>query len=178
MKRFITIKYLSLMSFLGFSLNLQTPTVGTSVEGDFDGDGSKEYAFLVLTEKGGGHPLDGGTADKYSIKFSSNDLKSLPIGCCEARLVNEGDLTNNGTDELSIYQAPVNGNTYTMTTYSFINGDWKVLFDPFLIPTGGDYLSDEELQSRVFLQGDSIYYYDVDVNDENSGLIKKKATLH
>ena len=152
----------------------QSPTVGTSVQGDFDGDGIKEFAFAVKIKEGKGNPVDGGTADEYSINFSTTKLKSIKVGCCNTRLINEADLNGDGRDEITVYQAPMNGNTYSMTTYTFANGAWKVLIETFLIPTGGDYLSDEDLQKRIFKEDGYVYYYDVDVNDENFKLIKTK----
>ena len=155
----------------------QTPTVGTSVQADFDGDGKKEFAFAVKTKEGEGNPIDGGTADEYSVNFSTDKLKPILVGCCDTRLINEGDLNGDGRDEISVYQAPMNGNTYSIRTYSFVNGTWKVLIETFLIPTGGDFISDEDLQKKIFKEKGFVYYYDVDVNDENFKIIKTKATL-
>lgn len=163
--------------FLTTSVNGQTPTVGTSVQGDFNGDGQKEFAFAVKTKTGKGNPVDGGTPDEYSVNFSTEKLKSIPAGCCDITLINEGDLNNDGRDEISFYQAPMNGNTYYMKTYSFLNGAWKEIIETFSVPTGGNYLSDEDIQKRIFKENGSVYIYDVDVNDENFKLVKKKTTL-
>ncbi len=155
----------------------QVPTVGTSIQGDFNGDEQKEYAFAVKTFQGQGNPLDGGTADEFSVNFSSDKLKSFTVGCCSIKLINEGDLNGNGKDEITVYQAPMNGNTYSMTTYSNKNGKWEVIINTFLIPTGGNMLSDEELQKRIFKENGSVYFYDVDLSSKNFNLVKKKVTL-
>lgn len=155
----------------------QIPTVGTAVQGDFNGDGKKEYAFAVQTKQSEGNPMDGGIPGEYAVNFSTDKLKSIIIGCCEATIINEGDLNGDGRDEISVFQAPMNGNTFSMTTYSYVNGAWKITIETFLIPTAGDYLSDESLQKRIFKENNSVYFYDVDVNDENFRLVKKKARL-
>jgi hypothetical protein len=69
----------------------------------------------------------------------------------------------------------MNGNTYSITTYSFVNNSWKVTIGTILIPTGGNELSDEDLQQRIFKQKDAVYIYTIDVNDEDLKLVKKKA---
>ncbi|MCL9805486.1 hypothetical protein NAT51_08130 [Flavobacterium amniphilum] len=62
-----------------------------------------------------------------------------------------------------------------MTTYSFTKGIWKQTVEPFLIPTGCDFMTDEDLQKRVIKENDGIYYYETDPNDENGGLLKKRV---
>jgi hypothetical protein len=120
-------------------------------------------------------------AEKEASKDSENKLESdtnLPpinIGCCDVRIINEGDLNNDGADELSLFQAPVNGCVYSMTTHSFKNGNWLQIVKPFLIMTGCDGISNEELQKRIFTENNNIYYLDPDLNDENGALIKKKV---
>lgn len=93
------------------------------------------------------------------------------------RLINEGDLNNDGADELSVFQAPMNGCTYSMTAYSFKNGRWKQIIETFLIPTGCDEMNDLTLQNRIFKENNAIYYYNADLNDEKGKPIKKKATV-
>lgn len=150
-------------------------TIGEKIQGDFNGDGQMEFAFAIKIEEGQGNPIEDGTSDKYEILFSDNNLKSIDIGCCETRLINEGDLNNNGTDEISIFQAPMNGCTFLMKTYSYINQTWKQIVETFLIPTGCEKLNDKDLQKRIFKENNAIYYYDTDLNDTNGKLIKKKV---
>lgn len=155
----------------------QVKTVGEKIQGDFDGDGKIEYVIAVKVKEGIGNPIDDDNAipTEYEIQFSGNKLKPIPVGCCDLRLINEGDLNNNATDEISIFQAPMNGCTYLMATYSFINGDWKQIIKPFLIPTGCDYMSNEDLQKRIFKENNSVYYYDTNFN--NGKLIRKKVNF-
>lgn len=151
-------------------------TIGEKIQGDFNGDGQTEFATATKIKGGQGNPVEDGTPAEYEIQFSGDNLKSINAGCCDIRLINEGDLNNDGADEISIFQAPMNGCTYSMTTYSFINGNWKQIIETFLIPTGCDNISNENLQKRIFKENNAIYFYDTDLNDENGKLVKKKAT--
>ncbi len=81
--------------------------------------------------------------------------------------VGEGDLNGDGAAELSVFQSPMNGCVYTMATYTFQNGKWKQLFEAFLVPTGCDEISIEELQSLVYKEGDKVYSMETDMNDED-----------
>ncbi len=174
----LKINILTITAFLMFQTlqaQGQVPSVGTSVQGDFNGDGQKEFAFSVQTKIGEGNPMEDGTADEFAVNFSTDKFKSIDVGCCDIRLINEGDLNADGNDEITVFQAPMNGCTYSMTTYSFVNNTWKTLIESLLIPTGCDYLSDEEIQKRIFIENGKVYYYDVDSNDENFKLVKKSV---
>ncbi|MDI3320355.1 hypothetical protein [Pinibacter soli] len=154
---------------------LSLPAIGEKIQGDFNGDGHPEIATATKIKEGKGNPVEDGTADEYAIQFSENKLKSINAGCCNICLINEGDLNNDGADEISIFQAPMNGCTYSMTTYSFIKGTWKQIVEPFLIPTGCDSISDSDLQKRIFKKNNAIYYYETDPNDEMGKLVAKKV---
>lgn len=151
--------------------------VGEKIQGSFIGDGSRSFATAVKVVQGQGNPVEGGTPDQYEIQFSDSRLKPVMDGCCNIRLINEGDLNDDHTDEISVFQAPMNGCTYSMTTYSYKNGGWKKLVETFLIPTGCESVTDQDLQKRVFRKDGIIYYYDSDPN-QNGKLIKKKAVLN
>lgn len=151
---------------------------GERIGGNFDGKSSNEYAYILKTKEGQGNPIDddNATADEYAIHFSNKKIASLPIGCCEAILISEGDLNGDGADELSIFQAPMNGCTYYWQTFTYKNGKWEELFDGYLIPTGCENLpNEEELLNMVIIEGNDVYYYEQDPNQGN--LIKKKAIL-
>ncbi|MFB9076967.1 hypothetical protein ACFFLS_22855 [Flavobacterium procerum] len=151
--------------------------VGERIEGDFDGNGKNEFAFVTKTKEGTGNPIEDGTPDEYTISFSDASLKSIIIGCCEVQLINEGDLNQDGKDEFSVFQAPMNGCTYSLTTYSLQNSDWKQVIEPFLIPTGCDGFSFEDLQNRIFIENNIVYKLETDINDESLKLVKKKINL-
>jgi hypothetical protein len=152
------------------------PPIGKKIQGNFKGDGQSYIATATKTKAGQGNPIEDRTPDEYEIQFSSDNLKSINAGCCDIRLINEGDLNNDGSDEISIFQAPMNGCTYSMTTYSLINGIWIQIVKTFLIPTGCDNISDVDLQKRIFKEENTIYFLETDLNDENWKLFKKKVT--
>ncbi|MBE0391728.1 hypothetical protein [Flavobacterium sp. PL002] len=153
------------------------PLIGEEIQGNFYGDGQNSIATVKRVKIGKGNPVEDGTADEYEVQFSGKKLKSISSGCCEIRLINEGDLNNDGADEISIFQAPMNGCTYAMTTYSFTKGAWKIIIKTFLIPTGCEYMSDEDLQNRIFVDNSMVYFLDTDMADEEVKLIKKIATI-
>lgn len=151
--------------------------VGAKIEGDFDGDGKNEFATVTKTKQGEGNPIEDGTPDEYTISFSTTSLKAIPINCCEATLINEGDLNNDGKDDFSVFQAPMNGCTYAMTTYSLQNSDWKQIIETFLVPTSCDGFTAEDLQNRIFIENKTVYKLETDPNDESLKLIRKKIEL-
>ncbi|SHM61903.1 hypothetical protein [Flavobacterium chilense] len=151
--------------------------VGEKIEGDFDGDGKNELATVTKTKEGKGNPIEDGTPDEYTISFSNSLLKPIIIGCCDAQLINEGDLNNDGKDEFSVFQAPMNGCTYSMTTYSLKDSNWKQIIEPFLISTGCDTVTPEDLQKRIFIENKTVFKMETDPNDENLKLVRKKIDL-
>lgn len=149
--------------------------IGEKILGDFDGDGKINYASVVKIKEGNGNPIEDGTSDEFEIRFSGKKLKPIIAGCCEIILINEGDLDNDGTDEITLFQAPSNGCIYSMRTFSFIKGNWKQIVDPFLISTECQSIGDEDLQKRIFRENGDINFYETDFNSKNHKLIKKKV---
>lgn len=152
-------------------------TVGESIQGDFEGDGVPGIATAVRIKEGAGNLAEDGTPDDYEIQFSAAGLQSIDAGCCEIRLINEGDLDEDGGDELSLFQAPMNGCTHTMTTYSRKHGAWKQLIRGFLVPTACTRISDADLQERIFREKTVVYFLDANANDEGGRLVRKKAVV-
>lgn len=166
------------------------PKVGESIYGDFDGNGTYEYAYIELTKKGnGGNPIDGaGIPDEYAIKFTD---KTFPIfsfypGCCETLLINEGDLNNDGSDEISLFHAPMNGCCYDWMTLTLHNGKWEQLIDMLLLCFGCEgILPKDELQDVITLENGIIYKNtDFSYSEDENGfhckfneLSKEKANL-
>lgn len=156
---------------------IKTETENETEKGDFDGDGLTDTATAILTKKGEGNPQEDGTPDEYTITFSDKKFPALPIGCCYAILINEGDLDNNGTDEFSVLQAPQNGCMDSMTTFTFKNGKWQQLIESFLIPNACDGFTEDEIQNRVFLENGKLYFMENDLDSEDFILVKKEAVL-
>lgn len=149
--------------------------IGEKIEGNFLGNGKNIMATAVKTKEAKGNPIEDGTPAEYEIRFSDKKLKPIKTGCCEIILINEGDLNRDGTGEISIYQAPMNGCTYAMETYSNINGNWKKIVDRFLIPTGCEEISKDDLQKIIFTESNHIFYLEKDMSEGNGKLIKKKV---
>ena len=146
--------------------------ISNEVKGDFNGDGIKETAKVVLLQKGNGNPQENGVSDSYSIIFSDPNIQVIDIGCCEAILINEGNLINERRDVLSVFQAPENGNTHTLRTYSLKGNKWIQIIQPSLYSNGGAPLPDSILHSLILkAESGMILVQEQDMND-NSGRIK------
>jgi hypothetical protein len=152
------------------------PADSNTIVGDFNGDGRTDTAFVVRTKEGYGNPVEDGVPDEYAIQFTDTLLHSVNINCCEARLFNEGDLDSDGADEIGVFKAPENGNVYFMSVWTFRDQRWEEFMESFAVPTGGDDLSDKEVQQKVFLENGIVYYLDVDL-ELGYKPIKKKAVL-
>lgn len=139
--------------------------------------GKEVTAIATLVRQTDGNPAEDGTAAAYSITFNDPNIPAIPAGCCELILVNEGDLDGDGIEELSLCQAPMNGCTFTMTTYSFKNGKWKQLIAPFLIPTGCEGTTRADMDKRIIKVGNKVYTLQADPNDEEGKLVKKEVKL-
>ncbi|SFW28354.1 hypothetical protein U0033_01730 [Chitinophaga sancti] len=70
------------------------------------------------------------------------------------------------------FQALMNGNTYDRSTYTSKSDNWKTLFALLLIPTRGAPVPDEDLENRVMMEHDSLFFYEVDSNDNSFKLVK------
>jgi ketosteroid isomerase-like protein len=152
-------------------------TVGTHITGDFDGDGVTETISTRILK------ADTGSEDELyelSIDFSGGRVKSMKENYNHEWLyfINEGDLNDIPGDELTIYSPPNHGCTYDVTTYTFVNGKWKLLMEPFMIPTSCEDISDDALQQKIFREGNTIYYYDMVPTDTGFKTVKRKAKLN
>ena len=177
MVRVMKLNSILLFLLVASTVQAQSAAVGSSIYGDFNGDGIKEYAFSVQTKSGVGNAIENGTPGSYAVYFSINSIPTIEAGCCEIILINEGDLKGDGADDISLYQAPMNGNTYSLTTLSLKDTVWETIVPLFLIQTGVTPLSPSDLEQRVYSKCGIIYYLDNDVNDENLTLIEQEVRL-
>lgn len=143
------------------------------IEGDFNGDGNRDSAFGVIYRRA----MEQEGQDEYVIRFSNPDIKPLVTGYGEIRLINEGDLNSDGRDDISVYQAPLHGCTYVMSSWAFTNTGWKQITDPWLVYNGCNYLSDEDLQHRIVMEDGVVYFYQEDPHDEHLTLVKKEMSI-
>lgn len=135
--------------------------IGEKINGDFDGDGKIDTASLEIIKEG----IFQEESWVFSVIFSNNNIPPIIFECDRdyATLVNEGDLGINKNDKISIFCPPLGGCTYSMKTYSLINGAWKVIVPLFLIPTACDTFSDEDIQNLVFAKDGELYCMKKDV---------------
>lgn len=173
LKVLISFVFFSVFHFTSTLYNKRNQRIGEIIKGDFNGDGKLEIARLVKVKQGFGNPIEDGEPDEYEIQFSNKKIKPIKIGCCEAILVNEGDLNNDRKDEISIFQAPMNGCTYSMATYTYSKSEWNIVVEPYLYPTGCKSLSYKEIENLIVKENNNIYYYTID--PEEWKLIKQKV---
>ncbi|MFN3967747.1 energy transducer TonB [Flavobacterium sp.] len=154
--------------FLGNSFAQENNNkIGNKIYGDFNGDGKFEYAFQVLIKKGEGNPLENGTADIYEIHFSDKKIKPIKDDFNEAVLVNEGDLNNDSSDEISIVQEPMNGSIGYVSTYSVKNEKSSNIIKVFSRFWYDDLIS-VDLQDLVEINNGIVYYFEYNPDVEYS----------
>ncbi|MDV6169370.1 hypothetical protein R1T16_13120 [Flavobacterium sp. DG1-102-2] len=144
------------------------------IRGDFNGDGKEEYAYRVLIKQGHGNPVEDGTPDEYEVHFSDKNIEYVKADCCGFRIINEGDLNNDGSDEFSIAQNPMNGCIGTFRTFTCKRGNCFELIEPFVFYRCNE-LSIEELKGFVSRENGVVYYREM--NPDGGRLIKKRATI-
>jgi len=165
MKRIIFATILIFLCFIKGNAQATKNKIGDSIYGDFNGDKKNEYAYRLLAKKGYGNSVEDGKADEYEIRFSDKKIKPIKVDCCWFKLINEDDLDNNGSDEITIVQSPENGCIGNVSTYSINKENSNLLFRPFSLFICAD-LTDLELQKLIFNDNNAIYYYQADPNDE------------
>ncbi|HEY8917342.1 MAG TPA: hypothetical protein VIM87_12910 [Chitinophaga sp.] len=143
--------------------------------GDFNGDQIMDTAYGVLF-KDNSDEEDG--QNEYIVRFSSDSITPLYASYGGMRLINEGDLNKDGRDDLSLFQEPHHGCTYHMSTWTYTNNKWKEIAAPWLVLTACEPVSDEDLQKKIVVENDTVYYYEADVSDDTFRIQKKVMALY
>ena len=154
--------YLLIFLFIAIGCKKENKTIGTQIEGDFNGDGKTEIAVLeYLGVKQATNVL----LFKYSVTFTDENIKPIIIETTyrKLQLINEGDLNGDNADDISISQeihpkAPFS----TMQTQSFSDNKWNYIITHITIHLGFETLRPEQLQDVVTKKGKSIIYYTYD----------------
>jgi hypothetical protein len=133
-----------------------------SVEGDWNGDGKREFAFSAQVK--GGEVEDGQNSAEFAVKFADATVPELNVGCCEFQVMNEGDLNGDKTDELSVFQSPSNGCTYAFRTYTFRKGVWTELCT-MMIPTACEGQYTETLKDRVQTRNGVVIVHEICIGE-------------
>jgi len=114
-----------------------------AVKGDYDGDGTMEYMWLVKPEINEENMDCNGDCFCY-IKFSGNKIPSIKVeGCIDGSPVNEGDLNKNGTDEVGMVPDWFTSCWHSYHVWTFIKGKWIDAVKPFSV-----YICNEEDEGK------------------------------
>jgi hypothetical protein len=150
------------------------PTIGDTIVGDFDGDGKLDTAFWIRTKIGSDTDwMD--DPDEHEIHFSNPKFEAIKGAERPPVLLNEGMLLNNGKDIISIFQPPMNGCHWYVSTYVFMSGKWKLVIEPFLMMTECEEVTANDLKKRIFRANGVIYFLDDDNPTQKA--IRRKAKL-
>lgn len=140
--------------------------VGDSIYGDFNGDKKIEYAYRKLIKKGVENPLEDGSPDVYEVCFSDANIKPIKDDFYWFILINEGDLDNDGSDELSVREDPMNGCIGSVKTFTIKKGKSYYMIEPFSFYSGTcDDGSDINPDDLVENDNGIVYYYDMPNDD-------------
>ncbi len=137
--------------------------IENKIYGDFNGDGITEYVYFELEKKGFGNPVEDGEPDIYKVKFSNNEITPIKREFNELMIINEGDLDNDGADEITIIENPINGCIGLATTYSIKSNKPYILIDSFSFYSGA---CDNDISINpddlVEKNSNSVFYYEYD----------------
>ncbi|MBW8688201.1 hypothetical protein [Chitinophaga rhizophila] len=153
------------------------------ITGDFNGDAIIDTGYGVFYAKKGRESSgeEDGRSDmeyQYIVRFRQADITAMPVVTGRhIRLINEGDLNNDGKDEISIFEQSMQACTYTVSTWSFDGVKWNRISNSWTIPTACEYISDEELQKRIVLEDGTVYYYETDITDSDFPLVRKELHI-
>ena len=116
------------------SINAQS-----KVYGDFDGDGKKEYAYLVhpktYINKDGDFVYEGMPKPAYTyIKFSKKSIPAIKIkDCIGGKLQNLGDINGDKRDDIGLWYDWLSSDWYPYGAWIFKNGTWSMVSKPLEI---------------------------------------------
>lgn len=102
-----------------------------ALKGDFDGDGTSEYVWLVEPKIAENTEMDcDGPCDCY-LKFSNDKIASIQVtSCINGSPVNEGDLNEDGADEIGLLPGWFTSCWSGYLVYTFRDNKWKYAVKP------------------------------------------------
>ena len=174
-KHFLSILILSILG-----CSNKESEIGLQIEGQFDTQGEAKVVKIAQTKFGNGR-IEDGKPNEYIISFNNGEIKPIEMicACSNPILINEGDLNNDGIDEISVASISKIDSIIVLETYSVANKRFKLL----LLSTIGvkKEVEQSKLQSFIVKEGDNIiqnsYFDGISVNKkgETNNKIQKKV---
>lgn len=133
---------------------------GESIIGDFNGDGRYETAWVVppenLDDYGELEPRQYVTF----IRFSDESIPPIGIpACIDGNPVNLGDLNDDGTDEIGMWQVWFTSCWHNYYIWTNRNGAWMEAVDPFVVHCNGFEEAPDEIPVEKMGNGFVRLYY-------------------
>ena len=97
-----------------------------TIYGDFNGDGIIEYAYSYSNSEDGAFGVSMENGKRNKITFSNSTIPIIETEWYISKLTNEGDLNNDGIDEIGFSLGAASQLT-TYKVYSLHNNEWKEL---------------------------------------------------
>lgn len=145
------------------------------INGDFNGDGINEYVYIenpTISDDELGICVE--KCDCY-LKFSNKNITSIKIeNCIEGKPVNEGDLNNDGIDEIGILPLWFSSCWGNYRVYTFKNGKWKYLVDPIATHCNTWTENFKPIEKDPNIDGNVIIRY-TEMSEEGGFILKTKS---
>lgn len=116
-----------ILSAFTFYSSLVFSQKSEGILGDYDGNGTKEYAYTKVSDCG--DECDG--ACETVIYFSDKNIKSFTISPAnDGTLYNLKDLNNDGKDDIGFYPNWCTSCWHPLYVYTLSKNGWKPLLSP------------------------------------------------
>lgn len=148
------------------------PEMADRVIGHFKKSDLLDTIYLTQTKTSGEDADDG---PEYGFVMAGDTITD--IGCCGGSLINEGDLNGDGVDEFTFFREPLHGCMWMVETYTYRNGKYDKLFQPFGFETACEPVNTQQKQAMVEKKNGTIYFAEQDLNDDNFKVTMKAAKL-
>lgn len=150
-------------SFILVNLSFFAQTKPSTINGDFDGNKTKDKITIYESKPGTELPAQlGGESAKCDVKTTLINIQNIDLLKTCGKLINEGDLDGNGSEEFSLISWSPNGTQVSMDTYKIEKGKLVLICSPIFEPGIGTEVTNKMLNDRVYKKNGRIYYIDYD----------------